>query len=105
MKILSHMVYGQSLTSTYSNDVHKNMHKSNHVSMKLEKISYPGLCPKKTIIDIPKVQQHPLPLSPEAQNALRPPKPALLLEAKQERPYIPANPRIAHAIRVNSKAS
>ena len=45
----------------------------------------------------------PVPISGEARDARRPPAPALLLEADQDRPEIPANGRTADAVRTPKK--
>ena len=45
----------------------------------------------------------PVPLSRVAQDARRPPAPALLLEADQDRPSIPARARVVHAARMPMK--
>lgn len=47
----------------------------------------------------PAAEQHRTPLSQAAQDMRRPPAQALLLEASQERPDIPAKARIARAVR------
>lgn len=46
---------------------------------------------------------HPIPLSLAAQDARRPPAPALLLEAEQDRPVVPAQAHAARAARTPKK--
>ena len=49
--------------------------------------------------------RRPLPLSPAAMDARRPPAPALLLEAEQDRPDVPASARVVRAVRAPKQTS